>query len=86
MSQNWQDLLEQETYVTVDGIETHHYDIGEGDPIVLVHGGGWTSCAENNWGAVILRLSERTRVVALDLPGFGFTPVRGSKDYKAKER
>ena len=86
MSQHWQDLVERGTTETVDGIEAHHYDLGEGDPMVLVHGGGWTSCAENNWGAVLSPLSERCRVVAPDLPGFGFTPVREPIDYEAKGR
>lgn len=86
MENDWETLIEHGSYETVDGIETHLYDIGSGDPLVLIHGGGWTSCAEMNWGANLLPLGERTRVIAPDLPGFGFTPIRDEDDYVSKNR
>ncbi|MGM0717322.1 MAG: alpha/beta fold hydrolase, partial [Halobacteriota archaeon] len=51
-----------------------------------LHGGGLTSCAELNWGAVIEPLSESCRVIALDQPGFGFTAPRGERDHFPRER
>jgi pimeloyl-ACP methyl ester carboxylesterase len=46
-----------------------YYDVGSGPTIVLLHGLG--SEAIFDWGHVILPLSQRHRVVALDQIGFG---------------
>jgi hypothetical protein len=52
----------------IDGRRVNYVDVGEGDPLVLVHGiaGNW-----QNWLENIPRLARERRVVALDLPGFG---------------
>jgi len=86
MREAFQQLVDRGQYVTVDGVETHYYDEGEGEAVVLLHGGGLTSCAELNWGAVIDPLSEHFRVIALDQPGFGFTDPRGERDHLPRER
>lgn len=86
MTAEWNDLLERGKTVTVDGVDTHYYDEGEGETLVLLHGGGLTSCAELNWGAVIDPLSEHCRTIALDQPGFGFTDPRGDRDHLPQER
>jgi pimeloyl-ACP methyl ester carboxylesterase len=61
--------------VEIRGTPVNYVDIGEqGDarPIVFVHGlgGQW-----QNWLENIPRFAEQRRVVALDLPGFGLSPV-----------
>lgn len=86
MTDQWHDLLDRGKTVSVDGIETHYYDEGDGETLVLLHGGGLTSCAELNWGAVIDPLAEHCRVIALDQPGFGFTDPRGDRDHLPRER
>jgi len=47
-------------------------ELGEGPPVVFVHGlsGSW-----QNWLAQLPALSREHRVVALDLPGFGYSPM-----------
>lgn len=80
MVTEWNDLIARGKTVTVDGVETHYYDEGEGDALVLLHGGGLASSAELNWGAVIDPLSDHCRTIALDQPGFGFTDPRGDRD------
>lgn len=86
MHSDWQSLLEKSLSLAVDGVDVHHFDLGEGHPLLLVHGGGLSSSAEMNWGAVIERFAERFRVIALDQPGFGFTDPRGAVDYYPAER
>jgi len=86
MHADWQALISEGTYVKVDGVDVHHYDLGEGHPLLLIHGGGLSSSAEINWGAVIERFAEQFRVIALDQPGFGFTEPRGEVDYYPAER
>src|SRR5688572_27076484 len=47
---------------------------GEGPPMVLVHGLGGSHV---NWVRLGPLLAERARVLAPDLPGFGYTPPKG---------
>jgi pimeloyl-ACP methyl ester carboxylesterase len=60
--------------IEVNGTPVNYADIGEGDlePIVFVHGlgGQW-----QNWLENIPRAAQERRVIALDLPGFGLTPM-----------
>lgn len=57
------------------GGPVHYLDFGgEGEPFVLVHGLGGSS---TNWLAVAGPLTKRFRVYALDLAGFGRTPLTG---------
>ena len=64
--------------VEIDGTPVNYVDIGEGElePIVFVHGlgGQWQNFLEN-----IPRAAQERRVIALDLPGFGLTPMPGDK-------
>lgn len=58
--------------VDLDG-PVHYLDFGgEGKPLVMVHGLGGNAM---NWMAVGPDLSRHHRVVALDLAGFGRTPL-----------
>jgi pimeloyl-ACP methyl ester carboxylesterase len=54
--------------------EVNYVEIGEGPPLVLIHGLG--GCWEN-WLENIPQLSRSHRVIALDLPGFGDSPMPG---------
>ena len=45
-------------------------------PIVMVHGLGGSHL---NWARVARPLTERNKVIALDLPGFGFSPAAGRR-------
>ncbi len=76
-SPDWRgvDWLAHSKTIEIGGTPVNHIDIGEqGDhrPIVFVHGlsGQW-----QNWLENIPRFAEQRRVVALDLPGFGVTPM-----------
>jgi pimeloyl-ACP methyl ester carboxylesterase len=64
--------------VEVDGTEVNYVDVGEGElePIVFVHGlgGQW-----QNWLENVPRAAQERRVIALDLPGFGCTPMPRDK-------
>ena len=55
------------------GIKIHYQDVGSGEAVVLVH--GFASTAEHNWGGTgwIAALSEKYRVIALDVRGHGLS-------------
>lgn len=58
------------TFLEVDGTRVRYVDVGEGPPVVLLH--GFASSIEN-WLAVMPRLVKEHRIIAIDLRGFGWT-------------
>lgn len=56
---------------THDGLTVAYRDAGTGPAIVMLHNGGTSSSI---WRHQIDALSDRHRVVAVDLPGFGASP------------
>lgn len=57
--------------VDIDGLKINYTDIGEGYPIIFLH--GWGACIQS-WGTVLSALSQKYRVIAVDFPGHGETP------------
>lgn len=55
-------------YLTVDGSRMHYVDVGEGDPILFLHGAPTSSYL---WRNIIPYLSGQARCVAVDLIGMG---------------
>jgi len=53
--------------------KTNYHDLGEGSPLVLLHGSGPGVSAWANWNKVFPILKETNRVLAPDLVGFGYT-------------
>lgn len=60
-------------YETAYGVKTHYVTAGEGEPIVLVHGGGPGASGSTGWTNTIPALAKHFRVYALDLIGNGDT-------------
>jgi pimeloyl-ACP methyl ester carboxylesterase len=50
----------------------YRVDVGTGQPLVLLHGGGSSS---DCWKPVLDSLAHHRRVIAFDIPGFGHTPA-----------
>jgi pimeloyl-ACP methyl ester carboxylesterase len=57
--------------IAIDGLATHYLEAGEGDPVILLHGGEFGVSAEIGWEATIPTLAARYRVLAPDMLGFG---------------
>lgn len=55
----------------VDGLTTGYLEAGDGDPVVLLHGGEFGASAELGWERNIAALAGRYRVLAPDQLGFG---------------
>lgn len=58
-------------FMTVDGLRLHYTDVGDGPPIVLIHGANgnirdWTF-------SMVDRLKADHRVIAIDRPGHGYS-------------
>lgn len=57
--------------VLVDGLVTGYLEAGQGDPVILLHGGEFGVNAEIAWENNIAALAQRYRVLALEMLGFG---------------
>jgi pimeloyl-ACP methyl ester carboxylesterase len=66
---DWRPHLRQ---VALPGGPVNYVEIGEGPPVVFVHGisGSW-----QNWLENLPHLGRAHRAIALDLPGFGSSPM-----------
>ena len=66
---DWREHLHR---VQLPGAEVNYAEIGEGDPILFVHGlaGCW-----QNWLENLPHFGRTHRAIALDLPGFGESPM-----------
>lgn len=66
---DWREHLHR---VQLPGAEVNYAEIGEGEPILFVHGlaGCW-----RNWLENLPHFGRSHRAIALDLPGFGDSPM-----------
>ena len=68
--------------IDTNGYLTNYHDVGSGDTVILLHGSGAGVSAWANWRALIPVLSEKYRVVAPDLVGFGYTDTPADFAFK----
>jgi pimeloyl-ACP methyl ester carboxylesterase len=61
----------QPSTIVVDGLLTGYLEAGDGDPVILLHGGEFGASAEIGWERTIPALADRYRVLAPDMLGFG---------------
>jgi pimeloyl-ACP methyl ester carboxylesterase len=66
------DWREHQRWVILDGQPVNVIELGAGPPLLFVHGlsGSW-----QNWLEQLPVLAGKHRVIALDLPGFGHSPM-----------
>lgn len=66
-------------YASLASFKMHFLEMGEGDPLILIHGGGvWLYSFRHN----LRDLSCFFRVYALDMPGYGYTlPLQDTVSY-----
>ncbi len=57
-------------FVQAGGLRWHVQRMGQGEPLLLVHG---TGASVHSWRALMPLLSQSYSVLAVDLPGHGFT-------------
>jgi 2-hydroxy-6-oxonona-2,4-dienedioate hydrolase len=61
-------------FADINGTRTRYYELGEGEPMVLVHGGGWSgNSSANVWSKNIPLFAKRFHVFAPDKLGSGMT-------------
>lgn len=64
-------------YAEVTGISMYYEMHGQGDPLVLIHGGG--STIETSFGRIIPFLANHRQIIAVELQGHGHTTDRDTE-------
>lgn len=59
--------------VRTGSFNTNYHDLGKGETILFIHGSGPGVSAYANWRLSMPTLSEKFRVIAPDMAGFGYT-------------
>jgi 2-hydroxymuconate-semialdehyde hydrolase len=77
--------LEDRWLKTAEGELTHYHEIGEGTPIVFLHGSGTGVTAAANWWLNLPQIGEQARCIAIDSIGYGQTVVAEGTKYGIKE-
>src|SRR3990167_7949361 len=70
---------QQKQLITLGDTQIAYIDIGEGPPLILLHGCPFSAY---EWNEIIPVLAQHYRVIAPDLYGLGDTPVRLDQDYR----
>lgn len=77
--------LEDKWLETAPGELTHYHDLGEGAPILFLHGSGTGVTAAANWWLNLPAISEHARCIAIDSIGYGQSVSAPSTEYGIKE-
>lgn len=77
--------LEDKWLETAPGELTHYHELGEGAPILFLHGSGTGVTAAANWWLNLPEISELGRCIAIDSIGYGQTVVAEGTEYGIRE-
>ncbi|HZK32560.1 MAG TPA: alpha/beta hydrolase [Corynebacterium sp.] len=77
--------LEDKWLETAPGELTHYHELGEGAPILFLHGSGTGVTAAANWWLNLPEISELGRCIAIDSIGYGQTVVAEGTAYGIRE-
>ena len=58
-------------FIQAGGVRLHYNDIGQGTPVVCLHGGGPGASGWSNFSQNVPALSARFRLLLVDMPQFG---------------
>ena len=73
--------LEDKWIETAEGELTHYHEIGQGTPILFLHGSGTGVSAAANWWLNLPEIGKHARCIAIDTIGYGQTVVAPNTTY-----
>ncbi|HRH74167.1 MAG TPA: alpha/beta hydrolase [Zoogloea sp.] len=69
--------------IEIDGIRTNYHDLGEGHPVIMIHGSGPGVSGFVNWRLAMPELARHCRVIVPDMLGFGYSDRAADGAYSA---
>jgi 4,5:9,10-diseco-3-hydroxy-5,9,17-trioxoandrosta-1(10),2-diene-4-oate hydrolase len=67
-------------FVEAKGIRVHCQEVGEGDPVIFLHGGGPGATGWGNFQRNMAVFGEDYRAITLDFPGFGKSDMKPERE------
>ena len=77
--------LQDHWIATADNELTHYYDLGQGTPVLFLHGSGTGVSAAANWWKNLDTIGQSYRAIAFDFIGYGETVVPSDVQYGIKQ-
>lgn len=77
--------LEDKWVETAPGEITHFHEMGDGTPILFLHGSGTGVTAAANWWLNLPEIAKQGRCIAIDSIGYGQTIVAPETEYGIRE-
>ncbi|MCZ6764232.1 MAG: alpha/beta hydrolase, partial [Alphaproteobacteria bacterium] len=68
-------------YADTGSYKTHYIEAGEGQPIILIHGGGPGADGYGNWQGCIDNFAAQGRAIVYDMVGFGKSGAPSPDDF-----
>ena len=68
--------------IEINSTPIAYYDIGEGQPVVFIHGFGSYSYT---WTYVLSKFPKNKRYIGIDLKGFGYSDKTNDNKFSLKE-
>jgi pimeloyl-ACP methyl ester carboxylesterase len=65
------DPIEQRRILDVDGVPTSVIEVGEGEPVLCIHGSGPAISSWFSFRSVVPELEKDHRLILVDMPGYG---------------
>lgn len=62
-------------YESAYGVKTHYVTAGQGEPLIMIHGGGPGASGATGWANTIPELAKHFKVYAIDLIGNGDSDI-----------
>ncbi|MGM0520108.1 MAG: alpha/beta fold hydrolase [Campylobacterota bacterium] len=59
--------------IKTGSFNTNYHDLGEGEPVIFIHGSGPGVSAYANWRLAMSEVSKNYRMIAPDMVGFGYS-------------
>ncbi|MFZ5565258.1 MAG: alpha/beta fold hydrolase [Thermodesulfobacteriota bacterium] len=73
---------EHSRMIEVNGMKIHYRDEGQGPVLILIHG----VCASlHTWDEWVKQLKDHYRIIRVDLPGFGLSPLTDETVYERQK-
>jgi len=67
--------------IDIDGVRTNYHDLGEGHPVLMIHGSGPGVSGFVNWRLAMPELAKSSRVIVPDMLGFGYSARAPEGEY-----
>lgn len=78
--------MNESKFVTTGAFKTHYFEAGQGEPVLLIHGGGAGADSQGNWKQCFPLIAKRMHTFAMDMVGFGRSDAPDPSDFSYSQQ